>query len=174
LKENELGERHERRRARQRIVSDSSESDDSRRCRGSCCQQKHVSEFRFTGLLSRAGKRYQHSQCKVCERDAKRVVKRIRKVKAPPVSLFEICEEEPPMRCDHDYSTGAFRGWLCGTCNRALDMLGDDVAGVRRALAYLAHSLAASSGLDDEERARSGSPRHLGDSRRAAAAPESL
>jgi hypothetical protein len=78
------------------------------------------------------------------------------------------------MQLDHDHLTREFRGWLCGACNRGIGLLGDDVNGLRRALAYLERSTAASSGLDDEERARSRSPRRHGDSRGAATAPESL
>jgi hypothetical protein len=38
---------------------------------------------------------------------------------------------------DHCHVTGRFRGWLCHACNTGLGELGDDVASVRRALAYL-------------------------------------
>lgn len=38
---------------------------------------------------------------------------------------------------DHDHATGAFRGWLCGNCNRAIGLLGDTVESVERALNYL-------------------------------------
>lgn len=38
---------------------------------------------------------------------------------------------------DHDHTTGKFRGWLCGDCNRGIGLLGDNLEGVRRALAYL-------------------------------------
>jgi hypothetical protein len=55
--------------------------------------------------------------------------------------------------------TGAFRGWLCRGCNLSLGRLGDDVAGVRRAIAYLLRSGARAYGPCPEERARSRSPR---------------
>lgn len=38
---------------------------------------------------------------------------------------------------DHDHDTGAVRGLLCQTCNRALGLLGDNLEVVRRALDYL-------------------------------------
>jgi hypothetical protein len=41
------------------------------------------------------------------------------------------------MHLDHDHTTGAFRGWLCNRCNLGLGHLGDTIAGVERALAYL-------------------------------------
>lgn len=38
---------------------------------------------------------------------------------------------------DHCHKTGKFRGWLCTGCNMSIGNLGDDVAGLERALAYL-------------------------------------
>jgi len=38
---------------------------------------------------------------------------------------------------DHDHSTGEFRGWLCGHCNRALGLLGDSEDLLVNALHYL-------------------------------------
>jgi hypothetical protein len=41
------------------------------------------------------------------------------------------------MPVDHDHETGAVRGLLCHTCNRAIGLLGDDTALMRRAISYL-------------------------------------
>lgn len=41
---------------------------------------------------------------------------------------------------DHDHESGKVRGLLCGRCNTALGALGDSVAGLERALAYLRES----------------------------------
>lgn len=38
---------------------------------------------------------------------------------------------------DHDHSTGAVRGLLCHSCNRALGLLGDDVKILKRMIEYL-------------------------------------
>jgi hypothetical protein len=38
---------------------------------------------------------------------------------------------------DHDHTTGKFRGWLCGHCNRAIGQLGDNLTGLMRAVRYL-------------------------------------
>jgi hypothetical protein len=83
------------------------------------------------------------------------------------------CKREEPLACDHDHQTGEFRGWLCKNCNIGLGLLGDDIAGIRSMLAYLERSSVDRSGLNDEERARSRSPRNHGDSGGAPASPES-
>lgn len=40
---------------------------------------------------------------------------------------------------DHDHTTGCARGVLCSRCNNGLGMLGDDLAGIEQARAYLSN-----------------------------------
>jgi hypothetical protein len=69
---------------------------------------------------------------------------RRRKAKLPkptrPQALrCECCHKKPKrtMHLDHCHATGAFRGWLCVNCNTAIGKLGDNLAGVLRAVEYL-------------------------------------
>lgn len=55
----------------------------------------------------------------------------------PKPELCECCQTRTATHLDHDHKTGAFRGWLCGNCNRGLGQLGDDVDSVMRAMSYL-------------------------------------
>lgn len=49
-----------------------------------------------------------------------------------------ICGEPVEVLCvDHCHDSGAVRGLLCSNCNTGIGMLGDDIAKVRAALAYL-------------------------------------
>lgn len=41
------------------------------------------------------------------------------------------------LQMDHDHLLGTFRGWICSGCNTSIGKLGDDIAGVQRALDYL-------------------------------------
>lgn len=41
------------------------------------------------------------------------------------------------LHLDHNHVTGKFRGWLCFGCNTGLGKLGDNIEGLRQALAYL-------------------------------------
>lgn len=41
---------------------------------------------------------------------------------------------------DHCHRTKKFRGWLCGSCNLGLGLLGDTYMSVKRMLAYLERS----------------------------------
>jgi hypothetical protein len=49
-------------------------------------------------------------------------------------------KNERRLAVDHCHRTGQIRGLLCAPCNRALGQLGDDVAGLGRALRYVASS----------------------------------
>jgi len=56
--------------------------------------------------------------------------------------LCALCSKKRRLFVDHDHdfpcrSSAAVRGLLCGGCNVALGNLGDNIAGLRRALAYL-------------------------------------
>ena len=54
--------------------------------------------------------------------------------------VCECCGDVPTERglaLDHCHETKAFRGWLCNACNLGIGKLGDTIAGVELALAYL-------------------------------------
>lgn len=59
--------------------------------------------------------------------------------------LCDICGRAPQatekrpgrLNIDHDHRTGKFRGLLCGLCNRAIGMLGDDPKVLASAIEYL-------------------------------------
>lgn len=41
------------------------------------------------------------------------------------------------LHIDHDHATGAVRGLLCGNCNTAIGLLGEDIARITASIAYL-------------------------------------
>lgn len=54
----------------------------------------------------------------------------------------EVCdccgkEHHKSLVLDHDHNTLAFRGWICEPCNHGIGKLGDDMAGLEKALVYL-------------------------------------
>jgi hypothetical protein len=58
----------------------------------------------------------------------------------PEPQLCECCGKLPgktAMCLDHCHSTGVFRGWLCGRCNRSIGQLGDSIEGLMKAVRYL-------------------------------------
>ena len=61
----------------------------------------------------------------------------------PPrkVRHCDYCGKRRKKLClDHCHITGRFRGWLCVPCNTAFGILGDTVAGLKQALAYVSEN----------------------------------
>jgi hypothetical protein len=51
--------------------------------------------------------------------------------------LCIVCLKTPATHIDHDHDTGRVRGILCGSCNRALGLLRDDVEALLFAAEYV-------------------------------------
>jgi hypothetical protein len=110
-----------------------------------CGKTKAESEF-YKSKLGRGGLR---SNCKVCENDRTnsqytRFERALIKAKsrgsccnATPAEIeaawtgkCHLCLSDESLGrrlcMDHDHKTGAFRGWLCSSCNMWLGRMGDD------------------------------------------------
>jgi hypothetical protein len=46
-------------------------------------------------------------------------------------------DRSSPLVIDHNHSTGQFRGWLCGPCNRGIGFLRDNPDNLRSAADYV-------------------------------------
>jgi hypothetical protein len=117
------------------------------------CGEQRESEFTVCARSSRGV--FRRKTCRSCRATTDAQKYRLAATVGPRAHACEICRREGPTELDHDHTTGAFRGWLCRPCNLGLGRLGDDVAGVRRAIAYLERSFTRGTGSRPEERARS-------------------
>lgn len=63
------------------------------------------------------------------------------------------------LHVDHDHATGSVRGLLCVGCNSALGKLGDDIAGIYRALEYVTRPPLAHLELEEHSNSNDGRTR---------------
>ena len=131
------------------IFTDLFETDDTcietKTCRV-CNQDLPVSMF-----SKASGGNYLRTECKSCTK-AIGAARDLAKASAPPVAVGHTCpicertEDEVKHKggkksgawcCDHDHVTGAFRGWLCHDCNRAIGNFKDNIPRLKKAIEYL-------------------------------------
>ena len=103
--------------------------------------------------VSKKGKQYYLNRCKPCLQEADVLLRDLKKKHPLPPSgtPCACCGRIDKLFCDHDHSTGKWRGYCCRNCNSGLGLLGDCEQGLRLALAYLERSRSDSN---------SRSPRH--------------
>jgi hypothetical protein len=141
-------------------------------CCRRCGEQRDEDDFKV--CMKGPCKDHRTTTCRFCKAAADAQKRRLAKIVGPPAHACDICRREGPTELDHCHVSGTFRGWLCRKCNTGLGKLGDDLAGVRRAIAYLLRSGMRETGSLPEERVRSRSPRRDGDAGGAPASPASL
>ena len=103
-----------------------------------CGEDKNLTEYpkhRFT----RDGR---FKRCRDCYNEKTNTRYALKKTSrpAPEDRICECCGVEvkyETMHFDECHETKTFRGWLCRSCNQGIGMLGDNITGVERALAYL-------------------------------------
>ena len=55
----------------------------------------------------------------------------------PKPTTCEACGHEGKIVFDHNHTTGAFRGWICMTCNIFLGYIDDDIGTLERLITML-------------------------------------
>jgi hypothetical protein len=114
---------------------------------GKPCRNGHICERRVDSRCCVICKRARENKYYLDNIEARRAASlaNARRRKLPGYSRpcpphCELCGKPPSGRAlclDHDHETGKFRGWLCDRCNVSLGALGDNEAGLQRALQYL-------------------------------------
>ena len=108
-----------------------------------CKKDLPATEVFFHPNTQSNGKKSLKNFCRSCDRKAGQIVARLRKTAPPVSSECDCCGRSletigtRDIHLDHCKDTETFRGWLCKNCNIGLGMLGDDMDGIEKALAYL-------------------------------------
>jgi len=85
-----------------------------------------------------------HNKCKACSIKAEAIQRSLKKIHGH--KAFGKCEccgvdskelKGQKLHLDHCHKTGEYRGHLCGSCNRGIGMLSDNLEGVQQAVDYL-------------------------------------
>lgn len=110
--------------------------DDTLKTCSKCKKEKAL--YCYNKKLSCSGTDNKQSYCKACQVEHYSVTTAIRKTAPPKPKGCDCCSKEGhTLILDHDHDTSLFRGWLCYRCNSGIGQLGDDIAGLEKALSYL-------------------------------------
>ena len=104
-----------------------------------CGETKLKTEF-WSDAARVKGKTPLQKRCKVCKYRAEAIVYHLKKKHVKDRSdTCDCCgiDSKFVLHCDHDYETSELRGWLCRSCNIGIGVLGDNISGLEKALAYL-------------------------------------
>ena len=102
-----------------------------------CGVEKEYSEF----PKHRGHKDRYDSRCKGCINKQSKLRRELKKTAPPRPSICDCCGNVPKHNkkivLDHCHEKSVFRGWLCDQCNVGIGNLGDNLAGLERAVVYL-------------------------------------
>ena len=93
----------------------------------------------FSNFSKHRGHKDNHDgRCRSCINEQVKL-RNVLKREAPPKTEICMCcgNKSEDIVLDHCHDTGYFRGWICRYCNAGIGQLGDNTAGVEKALVYL-------------------------------------
>ena len=109
-----------------------------------CNQELPITSF------AKANGNYVRSECRECGKKQAKIRDALKKQHTRPDESYTcpVCERSyddvkylgrkiNSWCLDHDHKTGAFRGWLCHDCNKALGFFKDSVTLLESAIKYL-------------------------------------
>jgi hypothetical protein len=101
-----------------------------------CGESKENISFHIFRTSKDGLRPYYCRMCRYCSNKIHRHVATLKKLHKDRPDACEICGRGCKLHLDHDRG-GDFRGFLCLICNTSLGGLGDDIAGLTRAIDYL-------------------------------------
>lgn len=101
-----------------------------------CSKEKHISLFpKHIQFKSKIDNR-----CKACIKKQSKLRNELKKKwQHLKTENCDCCGQKhhKSLVIDHDHNTLKFRGWICEDCNLGIGKLGDDIAGIEKALSYM-------------------------------------
>jgi hypothetical protein len=97
-------------------------------------------EGAFSIAATTITKVYLKRTCKTCCKVAVAQHKILKRTHTVTSEKCQCCGKSGKLILDHCHLSGAFRGWLCQSCNVGIGKLGDSEEAIRRALDYIVRS----------------------------------
>ena len=107
-----------------------------------CKENKPIEEMVIA--VTSTNKIHYKSVCRPCQSISQKITSRLKLDNPYPDENYRcpICGgDSPKWYLDHDWKTGAFRSWLCNSCNIGLGQFRDDIDLLNKAIAYLDRTL---------------------------------
>jgi rRNA maturation endonuclease Nob1 len=107
-----------------------------------CKENKPIEEMVIA--VTSTKKIHYKSVCRPCQSISQKITSRLKIDNPYPDENYRcpICGgDSPKWYLDHDWKTGAFRSWLCNSCNIGLGQFRDDIDLLNKAIAYLDRTL---------------------------------
>jgi hypothetical protein len=103
-----------------------------------CGKQKAPTEYNWVRRGESGRYNCNSRQCRKCVSEHSSHVEQLKRIYPyPKNSKCFCCGKKEKLHLDHNYKNKKFRGYLCNSCNTGLGKLGDNKAGLKRALRYL-------------------------------------
>ena len=104
-----------------------------------CGDMKKMYNFPIFRKNKDGSKNYYNRKCRGCVNEDLQIITKLKEQhpSPPPGTPCMCCGRVDKLFIDHCHVSNKYRGWICRQCNCSIGGLGDDEAGLQKALDYL-------------------------------------